>query len=250
MEENINYKVKDCHIHLGISGPWIPGFDPSVTIEQLIQLMDENNIEKAVVFPNPLPGSKYPEANDYIISCIQKYPKRLIGFGRIDPRYGSEIFPEIKKLSNNGIIGVKLHPVVESFYPDHPFFLSVYEALLNYGIKVILAHSSEQGFAEATRWAKVAQTFPQLTIILAHLNKACLPLLKQFNNIYVDTSTSPSYLIEKACNIDSSKILFGSDYPYRNWKEEFEKIIHLSCSREIKEKILYKNFLFLEGICG
>lgn len=242
-DRNLGHGINDCHIHLGASGPWIPGFDPSTTVSELIQLMDKYNIEKALVFPNPLPGSKYPEANDYIISCVRKYPQRLVGFGRIDPRYGSEITTEIERLGNNGIIGIKLHPLVECFYPDHPYFLPVYEALANSGMKFILTHSSSGGIAEATRWAPIADAFPQLTIIQAHLNEACLPLLKQFDNIYVDTSASSSRLIEKACKIDSSKLLFGSDYPYTNCEREIEKVIQADCSIEVREKILFKNFL-------
>jgi len=242
-EKILDYRINDCHIHLGASGPWVPGFNPTVMLTKLIQQMDKYNIEKAVVFPNPLPGSKYPRANDYIISCVDKYPKRLIGFGRIDPRYGSEIIPEIERLRSNGIIGIKLHPVVESFYPDHPFFLPIYKALLNCGIRLILTHSSNGGFAEATRWANVADAFPQLTIILAHVNEKCLRLLRQFKNVYVDTSASSSLLIEKACKIDSSKVLFGSDYPYTGWEKEFGNVIQTNCPLEVKKKILFKNFL-------
>lgn len=241
--------INDCHIHLGQSGPWTPDFNPSTTTTEILQLMDKYNIKKAVVFPNPLPGSKYPEANNYIISSVLKYPEKLIGFGRIDPRYGSEIIPEIERLANNGIMGIKLHPVVECFCPDHPYFIPIYEAIVKSGIRVILVHSSNSGFAEATRWISVARMFPQLTIILAHLNEACLPLLKRFNNLYVDTSASSPHLIEKACQIDASKVLFGSDYPYMKYEQELEKVMRLNCSIEVKEKILFKNFLevFLEN---
>lgn len=120
-------KCDDCHMHLGLSAPWNPNFDPTIKVEKLINMLKKRNVEKAVVFPNPLPGSKYPEANDYIMSCVKKYANRLIGFGRIDPRYGKEIFSEIRRLADNGIKGIKLHPVVECFRPDHPFFLQIYE---------------------------------------------------------------------------------------------------------------------------
>lgn len=241
--------INDCHVHLGQSGPWIPGSNPSTTAIKVVQLMDKYNIEKAVVFPNPLPGSKYPEANNYIISSVLKYPERLIGFGRIDPRYGLEIIPEIERLANNGITGIKLHPIVECFCPDHSYFVPVYEAIVKSGIRIILVHSSNSGFAEATRWISIANKFPQLTIILAHLNEACLPLLKRFDNIYVDTSASSSQLIEKACEIDASKVLFGSDHPYIKWEQEFEKVTQINCSIGVKEKILFKNFLevFING---
>ncbi len=67
---------------------------------------------------------------------MRKYPDRLIGFGRIDPRYGSEITTKIERLASAGIKGIKLHPVVESFYPDHPFFFPVYKSLPAYGIRL------------------------------------------------------------------------------------------------------------------
>jgi predicted TIM-barrel fold metal-dependent hydrolase len=229
-------------VHLGPSGPWNPNFDPTVTVEELISLMKNYNLEKAVVFPNPLPGSKYPKANNYILSCMKRYPTKLIGFGRIDPRYGKEVFVEIKRLAENKIKGIKLHPVVECFRPDHPFFSQVYECIVNSGIKFVLTHSSDEGFAKASYWSVVAKKFPELNIILAHLNKTCIPLLEEFSNVYTETSASSTSLIEKACAIDSSKIMFGSDYPYSSYTHEINKIMKSTLSSGEMEKVLYKNF--------
>ena len=246
MRTTIN-RCNDSHIHLGPSGPWLPNFDPSVTADKVIEVMQKYGVTKAVVFPNPLPGSKYPEANDYIISSVRKYPANLIGFGRIDPRYGEEVIPEIKRLAESGIEGIKLHPTVECFRPDHPSFFKVFQAMVDSNIKLIVTHSSESGFAAADLWATVANRFPQLNIILAHLNEACIPLLREFPNIYADTSTASISLIRKAYGVSSSKILFGSDYPYTNYQEELGKII-TNCSDEEKERILLTNFE--EVICG
>lgn len=235
-------KCNDSHMHLGLSGPWTPKFDPTVMVEGVINVMENYNVEKAIVFPNPLPGSKYPEANDYILSSVRKYKDRLIGFGRIDPRYGKEVFPEIKRLASNGIKGIKVHPVVECFRPDHPYFLQVYRFIADLNIKFIITHSSTSGFARASHWSVVARKFPQLNIILAHLNEMCIPLLKEFSNIYVDTSTSSTSLIEESCAIDSSRVIFGSDYPYNNFASEIAKIMKTRLSKKEKERILFKNF--------
>ena len=79
-------KICDAHVHLGESGPWQPYMKPAIFIEELIGLFERFSVERAVVFPNPNVGDKYPETNDYIAGCVEKYPKRLVGFGRVDPR--------------------------------------------------------------------------------------------------------------------------------------------------------------------
>ncbi len=118
-----NMRIFDAHVHLGKSGPWQPHVDPSIYVEKLIQLFDDYGVERAVVFPNPNVGDKYPEMNNYIAECVKKYPKRLVGFGRTDPRRQDSIkeLARIKQLL--GLTGLKLHPLVECFRPDHPFFV-------------------------------------------------------------------------------------------------------------------------------
>jgi len=69
-----NMKICDAHVHLGKSGPWQPYMNPSIYIEELVPLFDRYNVERAVVFPNPNVGDKYPEMNDYIAKCVEKHP--------------------------------------------------------------------------------------------------------------------------------------------------------------------------------
>lgn len=239
----------DAHCHLGIQGPWLTDDEDTSAFmrpKEFIENMDKHNVEKAVVFAKRYPGWKYPEQNDYIISAVQKYPDRLIGFARIDPRYGTEMIPEIERTSKEGLVGLKVHPVWESFCPDHSFFLPLYEAIAKSGMRFIISHSTASELGLATRWAAVASRFPELTIILAHLNEACLPLLKEFSNIYVDTSWNvTTQLVEQACEINSSKVLFGSDTPSTRWETQLAVVTEARCSMEVKEQVLYKNFMEL-----
>ncbi|MGA2768519.1 MAG: hypothetical protein ABSF24_09430 [Candidatus Bathyarchaeia archaeon] len=79
-------RICDAHVHLGKSGPWQTYADPTIYVDDLIRLFDKHEIERAIVFPNPNVGDKYPQMNDYIAKSVQKHPKRLVGFGRVDPR--------------------------------------------------------------------------------------------------------------------------------------------------------------------
>jgi hypothetical protein len=70
-------------VHLGESGPWQPYGNPTIYAEKLMRLLDRCKIDRALVFPNPNVGDKYPGTNDYIADCVRKFPKKLVGFGRV-----------------------------------------------------------------------------------------------------------------------------------------------------------------------
>ncbi len=91
---------------LGKSGPWQPYGNPTIYIDALIGLFDKYNVERAVVFLNPNVGDKYPEMNDYIGACDKKYPTRLVGFGRVDPRREDAI-KELTRINDHlGLTGL------------------------------------------------------------------------------------------------------------------------------------------------
>jgi len=87
-------KICDAHVHLGPSGPWQPYENPTIDVNELMKLLQGYKIDRALVFPNPNVGDKYPETNDYIAECAEKFPRKLVGFGRVDPRRGIEAVQE------------------------------------------------------------------------------------------------------------------------------------------------------------
>lgn len=236
-------KINDAHVHLGPSGPWTPDFDPSTSIEEIIDFSKEIGVERCIIFPNPAVGLEYFECNKTIIEAANSYPKLFIPFGRIDPRYKEISIKEIRKLAHKGVVGVKLHPRVECFRPDHKFFLEVFNEIQRFGM-IILSHSGT-GFSEPEYWKPVIEKFRNLRLILAHFNERCVELLKNYDNVYADTSASNFLFIEKKIEILEihEKLLFGSDYPYiRNVKEYIQKILKLKLPSKVKNAILYNNF--------
>jgi predicted TIM-barrel fold metal-dependent hydrolase len=236
------YRINDAHIHLGPSGPRTPNFDPSTSIEQVLEFKRKNNIGKCVVFPNPSVGPKYPELNDYIIKAAKEYPKEFIPFGRIDPRYKKESKKEIKRLAGEKVAGVKLHPVVEYFRPDHPFFFDIYEEIIDYGMFVI-CHSSDEAFAKASHWKPVCEKFHNLKLILSHINRHALELMRNYQNVYIDTSATFNKINVDIASSDTKKIMLGSDFPYvDDLSEQIKKIEALNVPTSCKENIMFLNF--------
>ena len=233
-------KICDAHVHLGKSGPWQPYINPTIYMDELIRLFDKYNVEQAIVFPNPNVGGEYPKMNDYIAESVRKHPKRLIGFGRVDPRREDAINELIRIKNGLGLTGIKLHPMVECFRPDHPFFEKFFKKTNALNLP-ILFHSGD-GFSSPGLILKIAKKYPKIPIILAHLREASVNALRECENVYVETSGTLPDFIELSVDIDENRILFGSDIPYYRYPTQIAIVEAAEISQKSKRKIFYENF--------
>lgn len=232
--------IYDVHVHFGPSTQWVPYINPEVTIEDVLKEMDRYNIEKSVVFPNPHVGDKYPELNDLVAGAEKKYSSKIIGFGRVDPRRGEEAIREITRIKELGLRGVKLHPYVECFRPDHPFFNEFFSKIRDLGM-VILIHTGTL-FSSPGYIKQVLKKYPDLKIILGHLQEGCIPLMRDYENVYSDTSGCRVKLLEYSAETCEDKIMFGSDYPYLSYRVQMEVVWAAEISEKVRKKIFAGNF--------
>lgn len=238
---SLHQKICDAHVHLGESGPWQPYGKPTIYIEELMPLFDKFNVARALVFPNPNVGDKYPETNNYISECVKKHPKRLVGFGRVDPRRGKEAIQESKRIKQKlGLTGIKLHPMVECFRPDHAFFNKFFKTVDELKLPVLI-HTGE-GFSAPGLAVKVAKKHPGTVMILAHLREGCIAALKESTNVYVETSGTLPEFVELATDADKNRVLFGSDVPYYRYPTQTAIIEAAEISNKTKRKVYFENF--------
>jgi predicted TIM-barrel fold metal-dependent hydrolase len=237
----LSEKICDAHVHLGESGPWQPYEEPTILIKELIRLFDKYTVERAIVFPNPNVGDKYPAMNDYIAECVKKHPKRLVGFGRTDPRRGEEAIKELTRIKEKlNLDGLKLHPMVECFRPDHPFFTKFFKQAAELNLP-ILFHTGD-GFSSPSLILAIATKHPKLPIILGHLKEGCLGVMKSARNIYVETSGTIPEIVEMAVEIDAERVLFGSDAPYYRYPVQMAVIDAARISSRERRKVYHDNF--------
>jgi predicted TIM-barrel fold metal-dependent hydrolase len=232
--------VYDAHVHFGPSTQWVPYVDPVVSIEDVLEKMGKFNVKKSIVFPNPHVGDKYPELNDIMASAHKEHPDRIIGFGRVDPRRGEEAVGELRRIKDLGLSGVKLHPYVECFRPDHPFFDGFWGTLNDLALSILIHTGtlfSSPGFIKPA-----LKKYPELKIILGHLQESCISLMRDFENVYSDTSGSRVHLLEYATETCQDKIIFGSDYPYLSHRVQMEVVNAAEITQEEKNRIFSTNF--------
>lgn len=233
-------RICDAHVHLGESGPWQPYMNPTIRVVDIIRLFDRYNVERAIVFPNPNVGDEYPEMNDYIAKSVRKYPKRLVGFGRVDPRRKDAAKELTRMKASLGLAGLKLHPMVECFRPDHPFFNNFFKKVNELSLPVLF-HTGD-GFSSPGLISKIATKYPKLPIILGHLREGALSMLEKFENVYAETSGTVPDLIELAVDISEDRVLFGSDVPYYRYPTQIAIVEASNITSKVKKKVFHDNF--------
>jgi predicted TIM-barrel fold metal-dependent hydrolase len=234
-------EICDAHVHLGESAPWQPYGNPTLYMDELPRLLARHKIARALVFPNPNVGDKYPKTNDYIAIFVRKHPEKLVGSGRVDPRRNTDATEELDRIKKRlKLSGTKLHPMVECFRPDNPFFDRLPKKINELRLPILVY--AGDGFSALGLAAKVARKYPDMVMILAHLKEGCINALKDLPNIYVETSGTLPEFVEMSVDIDENRVLFGSDIPYCRFTTQTAIIDAAEISQKARRKVYFGNF--------
>ena len=216
-----------------------------VGAETLIAAMDEQGVDKSVVFGFPWQNSETAkENNDYILDSISRFPDRLIGFCCVDVM-GKGAVQEVERCLENGMTGVgelafygsgidaaaldRLDPIMQ---------------VCRTSGRVILIHTNEPvghmypGKSPITlgQIFKLVSRFPDNRIVLAHwgggiffYNLMKREVKETLKNVYFDTAASP-FLYDPGIYTQAialagmDKILFGTDYPLLSPNRYFKEM--------------------------
>src|SRR5688572_2401578 len=168
--------IVDSQIHLWKENtpdrPWVPGATPQLpepfTIERLVPMMDEAGVDRVVIVPPNLEGTRL----DYAQEAVRRYPGRFAIMGRIaldDPQTASR-FPSWKQ--QLGVVGIRLNIAGEQarwltdgtadwFWP----------AAEKAGIPVMFLTNGQTAL-----FGPIAERHPQLVLIIDHMGVASAAL--------------------------------------------------------------------------
>jgi predicted TIM-barrel fold metal-dependent hydrolase len=201
---------------------------------ELIKAMDQNRVDRAVIFGFPWTDIQLAKKhNDYIMEMVQKYPDRFTGMGCFDPASpGAAI--EAERCLNEGLSGIGELAFYQAGIDESA--LKVLEPVMKLCEQrslPVLIHTNEpvghdyHGKTPITlsQIYGLIKRFAANKIILAHWGGGLFfyALMKKevkdsLKNVYFDTAASP-YLYDPdiyqlaAELVGIDKILLGSDYP-------------------------------------
>ncbi|MCJ7509881.1 MAG: amidohydrolase family protein [Dehalococcoidia bacterium] len=214
----LDYPIIDAHLHTyprpeigwqaqsGIGSSGHAG-----TIEELVALMREGNIAKAVMLnmtpvfdmrqvalsklPPDLSPVRRAEAEEQIrLDAIARLQRRnawtcavarenpgLVPYIGLDPSMdGATMAQEVNDRVKEGARGIKLHPTIQRHFPNDDHLYPAYDRAQELGLPIIshsgafaLAGDPEQ-HARPANFVAVLRQFPGLTLVLAHMARGFL----------------------------------------------------------------------------
>ncbi len=276
--------IIDCHTHVfppqikkkrsdyidrdpGFAVLYSPKDAKLATADELIDSMDQEDIDISVIVNIGWTTHELcVETNDYILESIARYPKRLIGFGSMQPNSLEAAVAEIERCAQGGIRGIgEIRPDMQLFDLNDEIMAPIMETLKKHKL-ILMTHASEpvghyypgKGAITPEMLYPFIASFPDLTIICAHWGGglpfyALMPEVKKaMKNVFFDTAASP-YLYSPEIYqqviplVGADKILFGSDYPLLAPGRLIKEINSLDLALETKSLILGSNAWRLLG---
>jgi predicted TIM-barrel fold metal-dependent hydrolase len=215
-----------------------------------------------VLMPIATKPSQMRVCNDWAAEKNDK--KRFWSYGSIYPKTTSAeelaaVLSELERIKALGLFGIKLHPDYQTFYPDDESIFPIYEKCSELSLPIMFHAgfdpiSPNLTHATPDRLLRVIETFPKLTAIFAHMGGEDhwdeVEELLCGKNCYIDTSycaeNMESSQMERMIKKHGSKrVLFGSDFPWKDPVVIVNKINSLKLTEDELEDIFNKNALEL-----
>ena len=242
-------------------GLWGSRFAETQTIPGLLAEMEAMHVERAFILPIKTGMPFGDDLTERWMRAIRVAgaEERLLAGQSVHPREDARL-EELRAHAANGARMVKLHPTVQSFYPDDLSMMPLYEEAQRLGL-VVFFHGGRAGiepesrhrFALPRHYQAVLAEFPRLQVVLGHAGArdvdAMLDLALGYDNAWLGIhGQSVTRLDDIIDRTGGERLLFGSDWPFYHIGMSLAKVLLCTESRHrrfARGRILRDNALAL-----
>ncbi len=222
------------------------------TLQKMQDWQGEDEFAGAMVLHIATSAHQQKSVNDF---AAQSQGDKLFCFGSVFPT-APDALQELERIKALGLHGVKFHPDYQEFFIEDPHALPLYAKAQELGLPVVF-HTGRDPYSP---WlihghpgavARLAERFPKLTIIAAHMGGMEQPeeaakYLAGRENVYFDTAFASHFLTpEQFAHLvrlhGADKILFATDCPWSTVPDELGLLRAAGLTEEEQENIAWKN---------
>lgn len=223
------------------------------TLAGLRKKMAENGIDRALLLPVATKPSQQTTINNWAAEIMGD---GLFCCGTVHPD-AEDAVREVERIKSLGLCGVKFHSEYQKFSPHEERMFPIYEKIAELGLIAVFhggwdPYSEDIVRATPQSFAALAEAFPHLTIVAAHLGGLGMwddverYTAGKYENLWFDVGVISRYIEdEQLLRIirmqGAHKVLFGSDCPWDDPANEIAMINRLSLTEKEKELIFCKN---------
>jgi len=218
----------------------------------LVESMDRADIDLSIVCAI---ATKPSQTEGIFEWCKRIRSDRIEPFPSIHPRTENPA-KWLKRFAKAGFAGIKLHPMYQDFAFDDPRMDVVYLAAIDNELIVASHCGRDIAFppgddrASPERLGRVLDRFPQLRMICTHMggwrawDEAEKYLLGR--DVYLETSFTMPFLdqrrfAEMIRHHGTGKVLFGTDWPWTDQKEQLDHLAALPLTERERRAITFGN---------
>lgn len=236
------------------------------TVEGLLQRMKEAGTELSVTLPVLTSPKQFDSVNAFALQINAQFESqspRLISFAGIHPDC-EELDKKMLWIRENGFLGVKIHPDYQATFIEDEKYVKILQTAKEYDL-IVVSHAGVDGAYRDTvrctpeRALKLIRTVRHSKLVLAHMGANEMPekVLELLcgEDVYFDTAYVFRFIgkenfkkiVEKH---GEDRILFATDSPWSNIRDDVELIRSFGLGKATEEKILRENAKALLGIRG
>ena len=174
------------------------GYPPMPPLSPETYLKAMEVVDKAIVFGVRGVSAGMHSPNNFTAEWVQHAPDKLIGFAAIDPTEEDHLEEVDRCVSDLGLRGIKLYPMLGRYDPTEPTIFPLYEKAQRMGLPVLShlgTHPSPRAMLKYSLPLlidEIAQAFPDLKFVMAHMahpwQRDCAVVLRKHPNVYADVS--------------------------------------------------------------
>lgn len=244
--------IIDMHMHIDD----VPSLGWELSAETCVRAMDEAQIDRAAVMTIvDLPGGANPTAMELIIEACERFPGRLYGFIRLNPRHRDESLKLLDRaVGELGFRGLKLHPVSTLAHPGGADTIALIRAAGELGVPTLF-HCGDEPLSTPLSIAPAAVACPDAKIILGHMGgyrhvDEAIDVAERHPNIILETSAMPypEKIREAIDRIGVDRVIFGSDGPVSSPALERQKVVRAGLTEEETRLVLGGTAATLLGV--